>query len=410
MVSQETSAPRTESSLSLLAVAFLTSLVLLGIYLSNSFKDNNKSDYTFVFEKYGGKIEEVEYKYESVMINDVLYVDMNRLAEFAEMSVSGSEESMKYIVSDSHYLKFTNDTDYAIVNATKVAIPVSAIIGNGKCLVPYQVISRIVESGLEFSSDSSKNTVTIKRTTYEQNDIYYYEDVTFSPNAFPVLGAIQDTSNVDFEYNIDMTFYLACVDPADSSPYLLLVNPSNPLAASYIPQNMSQIPSRYTALGETYFLVGTAKEALMAMLTNMEKDISGSGIYVTSAYRSYAYQYDLFEQYVKNYTKNGISREEAEAKVLKTSARPGTSEHQSGLCVDFMTTSMTALNNDFENTKAFKWLSENAYKYGFILRYPKDTSATAHDYESWHYRFVGRDAATEMYFSNLCLEEYLEFI
>ena len=62
----------------------------------------------------------------------------------------------------------------------------------------------------------------------------------------------------------------------------------------------------------------------------------------------------------------------------------------------------------FENTDAFKWLSKNAHKFGFILRYPKDkTEITGYDYEPWHYRFVGREAATEIYLSGLCLEEYL---
>jgi len=111
--------------------------------------------------------------------------------------------------------------------------------------------------------------------------------------------------------------------------------------------------------------------------------------------------------------KKGYTRDEAIAETLRTSAAPGTSEHQSGLCVDFYTTSMTnGLNNEeFEKTSAFLWLSANAHKYGFILRYPEDKSEiTSYDYESWHYRFVGRRAATEMYLSGLCLEEYLEFI
>ena len=73
-----------------------------------------------------------------------------------------------------------------------------------------------------------------------------------------------------------------------------------------------------------------------------------------------------------------------------------------------MTSAMTDLDESFENTAAFKWLQENAYKYGFILRYPTDkTDVTGYKYEPWHYRFVGRTAATEIHDSGLCLEEYL---
>jgi D-alanyl-D-alanine carboxypeptidase len=69
---------------------------------------------------------------------------------------------------------------------------------------------------------------------------------------------------------------------------------------------------------------------------------------------------------------------------------------------------MNGLTNAFEDTAAFTWLSENAYKFGFILRYPADkTNVTGYAYESWHYRFVGREAATDIHFGKLTLEEYL---
>ena len=74
-----------------------------------------------------------------------------------------------------------------------------------------------------------------------------------------------------------------------------------------------------------------------------------------------------------------------------------------------MTNTMTDLDETFEDTAAFRWLSENAYKYGFILRYPSNkTDITGYKYEPWHYRFVGRTVAAEIYNSGLCLEEYLE--
>jgi D-alanyl-D-alanine carboxypeptidase len=106
---------------------------------------------------------------------------------------------------------------------------------------------------------------------------------------------------------------------------------------------------------------------------------------------------------------DGMTREQAEEEALRYSARPGTSEHQTGLCLDFMTTQMSDLDESFEDTSAFRWLSSNAHKYGFILRYPSNkVDTTGYKYEPWHYRFVGRSAATEIYESGLCLEEYLE--
>ena len=397
--------------ISVLLVSVVTVLILASVYVVNSFILNNTSDYVFVFKTFGKEDEEVKYDYDSIVINDVLYVDMNKLAEFAGMSVSGSHETRKFIVSDEHYMKFTNNSEYAVINATKVKISPVAIVDENKCLVPYRVITNAISSGISFETEKFKNIVTVKRNNFTDDEIVYNEKITFSSSAFDAVAAIADTSGVTFEYKSDMSSYMSYISPEDSAPYLLLVNNSNPLDSTFVPENMQQIPKQYTTTGDkTYLLVENAKYSLEAMLNDMKKDISKSGIYVTSAYRSYEYQLNLFETYVKSYTDKGMSRESAEAEVLKTSARPGTSEHQSGLCVDFMTNSMTALNNDFEKTSAFAWLSQNAYKYGFILRYPKNTSATSHDYESWHYRFVGRDAATKMYFSSLCLEEYLEII
>lgn len=397
--------------ISILIFAVIASAILLGIHLSGTLGANSKRDYRFIYEQFGKNDEEIKLKYENIVINDVLYVDMNRLAEFAGLSVSGSEETMKYIASEEHYLKFTNDSEYAVINAAKVAIPAPAIIKDGKCLVPYQVISKAISGGIEFKLNQSRNTVNVIRKNYKVEDITYNEDVTFSYEKFTVVQAIQSTVGIDFEYNIDVLNYISHIDPEDSSVYLILVNSAHPLGEHYIPDTLSSLPSRLTAVGETYGLVPSAREALVAMMLAMEKDLKSNSTYVTSAYRSYSYQYDLFEKYVKNYTDLGLDRNAAESEVLKTVARPGTSEHQSGLCVDFITNSMTELNNTFENSAAFAWLSQNAHKYGFILRYPANkTDVTSYRYESWHYRFVGRTAATEMYVSGLCLEEYLELL
>ena len=373
--------------ISVFSIALIAAIVLLIVYaVSNSLISKSKRAYRFTFGE-----EVIKVKYEETVINDVLYVDMNKLAEFAKMSVSGAEETRKYLVSDKHYLKFTNDSEYAVINGAKVSIPAPTIIENGKCLVPYSVISNAVSSGLSFRSDSVRNTVKIERLTYDLDDVIYDEEITFSTEKFTVVQAIQSTAWVTFEYNRDISAYLEYIDPADPLPYLMLVNPDNPLSETYVPAALSAIPNTYTAKGDIYELDPVAVQALIAMMRDMTAALPYNGAYVTSAYRSFSYQVSLFEGYVESYLKKGYSESEAEAEVLKTSARPGTSEHQSGLCVDFMTTAIkNGLNNaEFEQTSAFHWLSRNAYKYGFILRYPQTkTDVTSYNYESWHYSFV----------------------
>ena len=86
---------------------------------------------------------------------------------------------------------------------------------------------------------------------------------------------------------------------------------------------------------------------------------------------------------------------------------PGTSEHETGLAADIVTPSYQRLDAGYAGTKAAKWLLENAASYGFVLRYPEDkTEITGIDYEPWHYRYVGVEAAKEIMAQGLCLEEY----
>ncbi len=87
---------------------------------------------------------------------------------------------------------------------------------------------------------------------------------------------------------------------------------------------------------------------------------------------------------------------------------PGASEHQAGLSVDIVTLRHQVLNDAFADTKAGKWLAEHAHEYGFILRYPKDKEEiTGINYEPWHFRYVGKEAAEQIYELGCCLEEYV---
>ena len=142
------------------------------------------------------------------------------------------------------------------------------------------------------------------------------------------------------------------------------------------------------------------------------KEMQAAGFHkmaVYSGFRSYSYQNLLFNQYTDNELANNpyITREQAESIVLTYSTRPGTSEHQTGLAVDMDT--MGTFSTDFEYEDEYKWLQENAWKFGFILRYPKDkVYVTTIQFEPWHYRFVGRYHAKKIHDSGMCLEEYVE--
>ena len=137
----------------------------------------------------------------------------------------------------------------------------------------------------------------------------------------------------------------------------------------------------------------------------------GVTLAICSPYRDYDRQVMLFERKVKSYLRQGKSKEEAYELASQTVAIPGTSEHQAGLAFDFISDDYVTLDAGFADCDAGKWLKENGYKYGFILRYPEGKeSITDIEFEPWHYRYVGVEAATEIMSQGICLEEYVEQI
>lgn len=145
-----------------------------------------------------------------------------------------------------------------------------------------------------------------------------------------------------------------------------------------------------------------AIEPLKQMIYDMRNQ-GIKNIWAQSTYRSIDYQKGLYEKSVNKYLKQGKTQEEAEKLTDEYINRPGTSEHHLGLAVDF-----NNVEEGFENTKAYKWLLENASDYGFILRYPKEKeNITGIEYEPWHWRYVGPEHAKKIKEQNLCLEEYV---
>lgn len=140
-------------------------------------------------------------------------------------------------------------------------------------------------------------------------------------------------------------------------------------------------------------------------LQEMFDDMRADGIYpfVRAGYRSDNEQKRVLNEKTAAYMAEGYSKSRARELALETVALPGTSEHELGLAVD-----INAVEGKSDSNEVYSWLAENAYKYGFIMRYPEDkTDITGKDYEPWHYRYVGKEAAKEMYNSGECLEEYL---
>lgn len=227
-------------------------------------------------------------------------------------------------------------------------------------------------------------------------------------------------STDDYEYKSDISDVKKILNTKDKK-YLKLVNKNNALGEDYVPDGIVDVDKAYTLYEKSVQLEESAAKAAIAMINEMREQ-GITNMYITSGYRDYAYQKKLFDNYVyAEWQKdNSLTQEQCKQKVLEYSAYPGTSEHQSGLCADFFVSpGMAELVNygsesskggvGFAETEAYKWLKENAHKFGFILRYPEGKeSVTGYSYESWHYRFVGVDAASKIYNSGKTLEEWLD--
>lgn len=182
---------------------------------------------------------------------------------------------------------------------------------------------------------------------------------------------------------------------------LILVNKEN-----YLPDN-------YEVKLKTINGNMKVDERIYNDLKNMLNDAKKENLdlLICSSYRSTSKQKKLFNDKIKEYKNKGYSDEEAYKEASYWVLIPGTSEHETGLSVDIVSIDNQVLDENQEKTKEQKWLIENSYKYGFILRYPTNKKdITGVNYEPWHYRYVGKENALQIKKLNVCLEEYIEIL
>lgn len=181
----------------------------------------------------------------------------------------------------------------------------------------------------------------------------------------------------------------------------LLVNKSHPLSDTYVPPDLVPVNIPFARIGDDLrnYMRKPAARALEKMFGASKA--SGLKLIGVSGYRSYERQKSIYEH---NLAVKG------EAHTSLYSARPGRSEHQTGLAMDISTPSIrSALTTDFEDTPEGEWLRENAWGYGFILRYPSGReNITGYAYEPWHFRYVGKNLAAYLKKEGLTLEEYYQ--
>ncbi len=179
---------------------------------------------------------------------------------------------------------------------------------------------------------------------------------------------------------------------------LTVVNPWNPLPEDWV--------CDLVTLSDGRRVDSRCYEAFEEMMAACRD--AGYAPFLCSAYRTQETQQSLYDNKVQRLMNSGMGEEEAKVEAAKAVAIPGTSEHQLGLAVDIVDVNMQDLTDEQEKTETQKWLMANSWRYGFIHRYPNDkTDITGIIYEPWHYRYVGKAAAQDIFNRDITLEEYV---
>lgn len=202
--------------------------------------------------------------------------------------------------------------------------------------------------------------------------------------------------------NVKTNFYQDIVQVQHPDSNLVLVNKNFRLPSNYTPDDLVYLDVplyRNDTNNEANYLRKEAADALKSLF-NAAKNEEGYELIARSGFRSYETQVNLYNNYVST---------KGQQYADSYSARAGHSEHQTGLTIDITAQSVNAgLSETFGQSKEGAWVAKNAHRFGFIIRYLQGrTSETGYEYEPWHLRYVGVEAATEIYQNNLILEDYL---
>src|SRR5574344_433342 len=296
-------------------------------------------------------------------------------------NVSSNESASAYTVSNVEEIetnKFANIKGYKEVNLDKYLSYLQA-----NSAAPYEDIVYLINN--DINCDYSSVLMDIVKAKYfiknNLNNYLNYYDLYKDKTVSYVNTGI---------YN---EYYSNMMGTNISKNILMIVNKYYYLSSTYEPNDLRTIDKAYSK-GVNNKLRDVAASAFerMAAAAKLDNII----IFNQSAYRSYNVQSNIYNRSVSQY---GVSVSD------KTSARPGNSEHQTGLALD-----VNMISDTFETTDAFKWLTSNAYKYGFILRYPKGKDKiTGYSYEPWHYRYVGEDIAKQIKDEGITFDEYYAY-
>lgn len=266
-------------------------------------------------------------------------------------------------------------------------------------VIIFSSCSQVIEAGGEPEDTTSESAETIPTIT-EAAVPETMSEVTAVPETAPETTAktTSEATAEQAEIPEETAYPPYNSGVIDNEWAMFLVNQTHPIDDSFSVELQQ-------CVGE-YKMDKRCVPYMKAMFAAAKKD--GINLNMISTYRTVERQKYLFQNDIDKYMNQGMTYEEAYAKTKMAVAVPYESEHHTGLAADILSDEYWRLDEGFEKTRAYEWLKENSWRYGFILRYPNGTTEiTGIIYEPWHYRFVGLYHAKAIYDSGLTMEEYV---
>lgn len=291
-------------------------------------------------------------------------------------------------IYDEEYLDDYKDIEF--VNSNNFANIITTFLPKGYSGKEINYITKLSEKNIE--KLKNRDYVDISKyyniSNFDVDKIDRY-NIYYEKNDYDIKDVVTYVN-----INLDLPVYSDTTEVKDPDSLLVLVNKYNGLPSGYEPSDLAYVPGAY---GNNVPMRKVIKEPFLELQAAAKKE-AGINFMPTTAYRGEVFQRTLYNNYVASDGKDAADT---------YSARPGYSEHQTGLSIDLKNTNISGStrlsNSDFD------WLSNNAYRWGFIIRFPKDkTYITGYQFENWHIRYVGLEAAKIIYDENLTLEEYID--
>ena len=398
-----------------------------------------------------GKSQRVDYG--DIARDGIYYINFKTIASLCRLSQSGDKAVTIYTAPCGEQIRFaTPPARTVLINGNTVTAENDYILVNDELWVPLSLVSEhflgidvVVNEGKDKETGTPFIKINISRTEEEDG----YAEISFRLKANHVINGISNITLPEepvtlpddapqYEFTADISSYFKYMCPEDYDKHMMLINPSHPVDEAYIPEDLVGVPNPRYDNGSS--LCKDASLSLEALFLEMHA-LGFRDMKVSIAYRSYEQQKHQFDVYVyneryyysSNYEKNGkwfsdeayavlgksyleekyiskgktsLSADDAKRVAMSYSAYPGTGDHQTGLALDLYLPGHSGIK--FAETDEYKWLVENAHKFGFIFRYPEDkVNITGYNFEPVHLRFVGQFHASLIYESGLSLEEYV---